>query len=443
MIHFESLNDFNKYIKVYISYIKIKDKIKEYNSGDTKNNKIFSLFEDLLFIGFHGYKTKYEYENSIIINEFSFNKFQKYNSEIQLKNNLRLIKLNTFKFNEIFVLHIKNDLFALIPNIPSNNKIIRIIKYDNLLNKSVKCLELVKYCYNYEYKDIPIKLRKYHIVLKDKEEVIKEIYVLGENQYLLAVKIYKTFNNVLLKYCYNEEMKEYIKEEISLDFITVSKNIKIIKISFLKNNKIIIFTEEELYIYHFNKEDNSFTLIKKFLNIMKLINKKDNTKLSESDLFIIKSKNGDFFFNHQKKLICISHKFYEIKCIINFNHFPHFKQDIIKEHSEGFGKIRFQIMYAAVSLQDRRAVREHFSLNTLAENLTSAKTFTIYHNGFLLAEISKGTVPFTGLVLPCSATPQLVSEPFASHFEYIDAFIHTDNHVKCSRSFVFFAIALQ
>lgn len=59
-------------MKVYKSFLNIKDKIKEYNINDTKNNKIFTLFENLLYVGFNGLGTKFEFENSIAIKEFTF-----------------------------------------------------------------------------------------------------------------------------------------------------------------------------------------------------------------------------------------------------------------------------------------------------------------------------------------------------------------------------------
>ena len=71
-LNFDNINDFKEYLKVYKSFLNIKDKIKEYNINDTKNNKIFTLFENLLYVGFNGLGTKFEFENSIAIKEFTF-----------------------------------------------------------------------------------------------------------------------------------------------------------------------------------------------------------------------------------------------------------------------------------------------------------------------------------------------------------------------------------
>ena len=80
-LNFEALDNFYQYIEVYKSYLNIKKIIEAYNLHDTKNDKIFTLFENLLLIGFYGFGTKYEYENSIIIKQFSLDKFYMYVKE--------------------------------------------------------------------------------------------------------------------------------------------------------------------------------------------------------------------------------------------------------------------------------------------------------------------------------------------------------------------------
>ena len=65
-LYFENVNNLKKYLNVYKSCLNIKDQIKEYNLGDTKNNKTFILFENLLYIGFNGLGIIFKFENSII-----------------------------------------------------------------------------------------------------------------------------------------------------------------------------------------------------------------------------------------------------------------------------------------------------------------------------------------------------------------------------------------
>ena len=88
---FKNKEDLNEYIRVYKSYLKLRNEIKMYNSGDTRKNKVFSLFEDLLLIGLYGLGTEYEYKNAIVIKDFLFDKFNRYNYEILLNNKCLLI----------------------------------------------------------------------------------------------------------------------------------------------------------------------------------------------------------------------------------------------------------------------------------------------------------------------------------------------------------------
>ena len=73
---FETINELNEYLKVYKSYLNLREEMKKYNFGETKNNELFSLFEDLLYIGLYGFGTYNEYKNSIIIKEFLMEKFK-------------------------------------------------------------------------------------------------------------------------------------------------------------------------------------------------------------------------------------------------------------------------------------------------------------------------------------------------------------------------------
>lgn len=308
ILPFESIDDFNEYIKVYQSYLKIKERLKIYNSGDTNNNKIFSLFEDLLFIGLHGSGTRYEYENAIIIKEYMFTKFNIYSQEILLKNKQRLIKLKTFSSTNIEIFKIKKDLYALKQKEYSSAV---IVKLEKLLDKDFVPNEYTKYC-NYneykEYKYIPIELHKNIIIIKN-DEKLKDISSLGKNRYLLQIETNYAYNNIYQCF-YKEDINEYYFERVNLPHIGIKKILS------LKNNNLVLFTEDDLYIYAYNYETNDFKILKEY---PKIKNSKDYDSYEQKSFNIYESKNGDFVFNNKFEIVCISHCNYEIKCIINFD----------------------------------------------------------------------------------------------------------------------------
>ena len=304
---FESLNDFNEYVTVYRSYMKLKERILKYNSGDTNNNKLFSLFEDFLFIGLHSYNTRYEYENAIIIKDYLFTKFNIYSKEILLKNKQRLIKLNSFKINNIELFHIKNDLYALKKK---ENFNLVIIKFEKLLDETFVPDEYVKYAKYRDYDDIPAELRKNYLIVYFKSFVenrylrLENIFSFGENNYLLDFSI--SSDHHYYKFIFEENDKNYLREK----FVIHNKDPK--RAYVLKNNKIVAMTSNDLYIYEYNNKNkkNIFEVVKIYLNLNK--NNYYNYILSFVELH-----NGDFVFNFGHKIICISHYNYQIKCIVN------------------------------------------------------------------------------------------------------------------------------
>ena len=105
---FETINELNEYLKVYKSYLNIREEMKKYNFGETKNNELFSLFEDLLKIGLYGLGTYNEYKNSIIIKEFLMEKFKIFNKIQVLTNGLKLYRYNYVSFKKTAnVIHLK------------------------------------------------------------------------------------------------------------------------------------------------------------------------------------------------------------------------------------------------------------------------------------------------------------------------------------------------
>ena len=69
-----TINELNEYLKVYKSYLNLREEMKKYNFGDVKNNELFSLFEDLLEIGLYGFGTYNEYKKPWRVTDHVFGK---------------------------------------------------------------------------------------------------------------------------------------------------------------------------------------------------------------------------------------------------------------------------------------------------------------------------------------------------------------------------------
>ena len=258
-LHFENLNNFNQYLNVYKSYLNIKDRIKEWNLGDSKNNKIFSLFENLLYIGFNGLGTKLEFENSIAIKEFTFDKFIFYNKELPINDNLHFFTVRNIVFkNSIDLFKINNEIYAIKPwktDVHNYNKIY-IIKYDSFLNKSFNVNEYLEYCSNESV--VPNELKKYFLNLPQFLFFpLGNILALEENVYIL--RIY----NELIKYTFDEARNEYLTDNIRLE----NGDNQFQELILLKNNIVFIMTIDYIYFYNYNKENKNLIFVKKFNNI--------------------------------------------------------------------------------------------------------------------------------------------------------------------------------
>jgi hypothetical protein len=117
-------------------------------------------------------------KNAIIIKDFLFTKFNIYSKEILLKNKQRLIKLNSFKINNIEIFHIKNDLYALKTK---ENFNLVIIKFEKLLEETFIPDEYVKYAKYRDYDDIPAELRKKYLIVYFKSFVEDRYFLKLEN----------------------------------------------------------------------------------------------------------------------------------------------------------------------------------------------------------------------------------------------------------------------
>ena len=102
-LFFENFDDFYEYLDVFKSYLKVREQIKKKKNiiFNKKINELFSFFDDLIFIGFYGYGTRYENENSIVIKNFSIDKFNKFNIVEKLSNNKQLVKIR--KMHSLFL----------------------------------------------------------------------------------------------------------------------------------------------------------------------------------------------------------------------------------------------------------------------------------------------------------------------------------------------------
>ena len=286
---FKTKDDLNEYIRVYKSYLKLRDEIKKYNSGDIKKNKVFSLFEDLLLIGLYGLGTEYEYENSIIIKDFLFGKFNRYNSEIILSNKSLLINKGIIYFyNAIKIKHLKKNLYAIQYYNKSNINHFFISKIDNLDD-----IFFFKEIYTQYYKvdsdaNIPNQLKKNFIIFNNTGTDFEDIIMVGKDKYIIIPKV--EFN--LYIFIFDEKLNKYI---INTNNLALEYNEKSTKLHSLKNNNVVVITSYGVLIYEFNQNNNNLKCIKKY--------KYQNW--SESPNIVHELKNGDFIFDFSKKIIYI------------------------------------------------------------------------------------------------------------------------------------------
>lgn len=307
-LNFDNINDFNEYLNVYKSFLNIKDKIKEYNLDDTKNNKIFTLFENLLYIGLNGLGTKFEFENSIAIKEFTFDKFICYNKEFPVNDNLHFINIRNIVFKiSIEVYNINNELYALEPshNLEYKYTKIYIVKYDQFLNKSFNIDEYIQYCRS----DcaVPKELKKYFLNLPQIWLLsINNIIALEENAYI--IRIY----NELFKYVFDEIKNEYLIEKIRLEN-EEDEDDGLQELISLKNNIIFIITIKYIYFYSYNKENKTLNYAKKFNN---MLGKKSHPK---DILHIIDLNNGKTLFYYYSSILIISLVTQQIQTFVKFD----------------------------------------------------------------------------------------------------------------------------
>ena len=297
---FETINDLNEYLKVYKSYLNLKEEMKKYNYGETKSNELFSLFEDLLHIGLYGFGTHNEYKNSIIIKEFLMEKFKIFNKIQVLTNGLKLFRLNYFTFKKTAnVTFLKKDMIALkYYNKDYNNKFC-VLKFD-LNNDNISESNIYeKYSKFHSYKDIPLEFRKNFILCNEKIDFDK-IFYFGKNEYIVVPK---KETKTLYKFYFNENIFEYLYKKYD---INIEENISDIFV--LDNNDILVITVSHVYILTIDDSSNSLICIRLLNNL--------NTSNHKPDL--LKMKKGNFIINFPQKLIYFS-KLYEIISIFTIN----------------------------------------------------------------------------------------------------------------------------
>ena len=289
---FETINELHEYLKVYKSYLNLREEMKKYNFGETKNNELFSLFEDLLYIGLYGFGTYNEYKNSILIKEFLLEKFKIFNKIQVLTNGLKLYRFNYVTFKKTAnVIPLKDNIIALkYHNKDYNNKFC-VLKFELNNNNSFDSNIYQKYFIFDSYKDIPLELRKNFILCNESLEFDK-IFYFGKNEYLVQPENQK----ILYKFYFDENINEYLYKKFNINIEGDISNIFV-----LDNNDIVVITFSHVYIFTIDYGSNLLFCIKQFLDL--------NYPYQRPTL--LKMKNGNFIINFPKKLVYFS-KSYEI-----------------------------------------------------------------------------------------------------------------------------------
>ena len=206
---FETINELNEYLKVYKSYLNLREEMKKYNFGETKNNELFSLFEDLLQIGLYGFGTYNEYKNSIIIKEFLMEKFKIFNKIQVLTNGLKLFRLNYITFKKTAnIIFLKNNIIALKYYDKDYKNKFCVLKYDlkseNFFDSNIH----QKYSEFHSYKDIPLEFRK-NFILCNEKIYFDKIFYFGENEYLVPIE-----EKTLYNFYFDENINEYLYKKL-------------------------------------------------------------------------------------------------------------------------------------------------------------------------------------------------------------------------------------
>ena len=311
---FENINELNEYLKVYKSYLNLREEMKKYNFGETKNNQLFSLFEDLLQIGLYGFGTYNEYKNSIIIKEFLMEKFNIFNKIQILTNGLKLFRLNYFIFKKTAnIIFLKNNIIALnYYNKDYINKFC-VLKFDLNSDNFFDSNIFQKYSKYYSYKDIPLEFRKNFILCNEKINFYK-IFYFGKNQYLVLPKTDK----ILYKFYFDENINQYLYKTFDINIGEDISNIFV-----LDNNDIMIISISHIYIFTIDYSSNSLICIRLFSNL----------NISNHKPTLLKMKNGNYIIDFPEKLIYFS-KSYEIISIFKINDKNPQISDMIKLNNE-------------------------------------------------------------------------------------------------------------
>ena len=324
-LSFENLDDLYTYLDVFKSYLKIREEIKDYIL-DTKRNNLFSFFENLLFIGFYGYGSRYEYENAIAIKNFSFDKFDMFNAVELLKYNKRLIKVKKVKAYSIF--HLRNKLYLIVSNYKTHSL---IINFDTIFNDFPIFdfdFDKINRYFNKDVDRIPLKFRKNFINIIPKTYIVNERFdhnsaiFLGENKYLINDE-----NNKLQICIYKEKENKYNISMVNNNYIVVDMHL-------FQKNKILVIIQYKFCVFKFDKEKNE-------INLIKLYKEEYNLGICGIYIKFIDLKNGDLIFNLYSKLYHICGLTNEIKNIYKIKSSPGVEIRYIKMINEKILKINY------------------------------------------------------------------------------------------------------
>ena len=311
---FETINELNEYIKVYKSYLNLREEMKKNNFGDVKNNYLFSLFEELLQIGLYGFGTYNEYNNSIIIKEFLMEKFKIFNKIQILNNGLKLFRFNYITFRKTAnIINLKNNIIAIVYHNKDFNNKFCVLKFEINNDNSFDSNMYQKYFIFDSYKDIPIEFRK-NFILCNETINFDKIFYFGKNEYLVQPEKIK----ILYNFYFDEKINQYLYKTFDINIKEDISNIFV-----LDNNDIVVISFSHVYIFKIDYSSNLLICIKKFFDL--------NIPYQRPNL--LQMKNGNFIINFPKKLVYFS-KSYEIISVFKIVYVNCQFYDMIKLNNE-------------------------------------------------------------------------------------------------------------
>ena len=389
ILPFKNLNDLSDFFLYVLLYNIIKDRIKEYNYGETKNNMAFTLFENLLSNALYN---KNEEENEICFNNLSIFKKTKYNF-FAIYNKIKVLSNGTkFHFKMRKKIPIKKHLYEIYS--PSRNYDIYKL-YNNLycfmLDDNAMIIKGNLEEINFEENNDNVIYLDYFHLSKNKIEIenffkIKLFYMLKKRNiiYIKEDLFLGTYDGYLflinLKDISLDSDKLDLNDKILLTISLENKNIKPIK---NKNAfQFLLIGSRYIFLMEYLIEQKKYEKIKEYKYFDDFDDEKyDNSKcyLIQNDKLIFSIDKNMFFFNlNTFQLITIIHleddcpfiKLNENYIICNSSTCP----DLISLNNLKMKFIEFPCEGVPELIIDERYLFAHFWIYDL-----KTKEITIYH----------------------------------------------------------------